>query len=95
MSGELKAMGEVVIKRKVGQNGKLFGTITHKQIMEEVKSKTGGKGKEGFPHVCVQTLLILAQNPCADLFPLAGNPAEISGIRTHSVLTNACVLTSD
>jgi hypothetical protein len=32
------------MKRKLGENGKIFGTVTHKQIVEELKLKSGGKG---------------------------------------------------
>eukprot|EP00961_Rhodomonas_salina_P025238 340449-Rhodomonas_salina.1 len=39
----LKAMGSVVVKRKVGAGGKIFGSVTSKQLIDEIKTKTDGK----------------------------------------------------
>jgi hypothetical protein len=41
------------MKRKLGENGKIFGTVTHKQIVEEIKSKSGGKGTDDFSRVSI------------------------------------------
>ena len=42
-AAQLKSMGAVILKRKMGAGGKIFGNVTHKQIMEAIKEQTGGK----------------------------------------------------
>lgn len=41
---EIQSIAVITMKRKLGENGKIFGTVTHKQIVEEIKLKSGGKG---------------------------------------------------
>ena len=43
-STQIQTVGSIILKRKVGENGKLFGTVTAKQIVEELKLKSGGSG---------------------------------------------------
>lgn len=38
LSEKLQALGRVIVTRKVGANGQLFGAVTNKQILELVKS---------------------------------------------------------
>ncbi len=56
-STQIQTIGTVVLKRKLGENGKIFGTVTPKQIVEELKSKSGGKGVACFPVRKVKTSL--------------------------------------
>ena len=41
---EIQSIAVITMKRKLGESGKIFGTVTHKQIVEELKLKSGGKG---------------------------------------------------
>jgi ribosomal protein L9 len=44
MAEKIKAMGPLVLKRKVGAGNKIFGTITNKQIIEAVQKATNDGG---------------------------------------------------
>uniref|UniRef100_A0A7S0MS90 50S ribosomal protein L9, chloroplastic n=1 Tax=Cryptomonas curvata TaxID=233186 RepID=A0A7S0MS90_9CRYP len=54
---EIQSIAVITMKRKLGENGKIFGTVTHKQIVEEIKLKSGGKvdlstkNKMDFPEI--------------------------------------------
>jgi large subunit ribosomal protein L9 len=43
MGLDIEKLGPIVLKRKTGKNNNIFGTITHKQIADAIKEKTGGK----------------------------------------------------
>mmetsp|Transcript_34466 Transcript_34466/g.90988 ORF Transcript_34466/g.90988 Transcript_34466/m.90988 type:complete len:103 (+) Transcript_34466:33-341(+) len=42
-AADIERLSPLTISRKVGAGGKLFGTVTTKQLVEIVKSKTGAK----------------------------------------------------
>ena len=44
LATEIETIGSVILKKKLGENGKIFGTVTSKQIAEEIKARSGGKG---------------------------------------------------
>eukprot|EP00960_Hanusia_phi_P065297 766055-Hanusia_phi.AAC.4 len=46
LASEVKKLGDIVLLRKVGKGNQIFGSVTNKQIIEEVSKKSGGKGED-------------------------------------------------
>lgn len=45
MSEAIRDMGALVLKRKVGAGNKIFGNVTHKQVMDAIKTQSKDKGE--------------------------------------------------
>ena len=46
LASAVKNLGDIVLLRKVGKGNQIFGSVTNKQVIEEVTKKSGGKGEE-------------------------------------------------